>query len=1058
MKIIINLVVIIILAAPLNFPQFGKNKVQYKEFTWYYIQTDHFDIYFTQDGSALAEFAANAAENALASIQSSFEYRINNRVTLIVYNSQNDFQETNVIDQSLSEGVQGFTELFKNRVVVQFNGSYKMFRHLIHHELVHAVINDMFYGGSLQNAMSNNLSINLPLWFNEGMAEYQALKWDVDTDMFIRDAATSEYLPDIEGLDGYFAYRGGQAVFNYIAKKYGEEKIGELINKIKATGNVDEGFKSAIGLNVKELNERWKKDIKRTFWPDISIREDADEFAKRLTDHREDGGFYNTSPAISPQGDKIAFITNRDFYYDLYLMNANDGKIIRRLIKGNRSPDFEELNIVTPGLSWSPDGSKIALSAKSGGWDVVYIINSQDGDIEEILSIRLDAIQSVTWSNDGKRLAFIGQTTQQSDVYIYDFETQQFFNLTNDIFSEITPAWSNDDSRIFFSSDRGNFIDASSVSDSFKIYRHNYDQNDLYEFDLNTKQIRRITNSRIANETSPINSPDGKELLFISDENGINNIYKKSIVLTPSDTIKDISENPHIPITNSISGLYQISSSRDGKKVAFSTLYQAAFNIFLINNPFESENPKKKLEPTLYMAKLLGVDSGNPEVSFTQTDSVFQDSVQIGNLTIMTGSVIDTNKTYGDSVSIDFGNYVFGNSELSKVDTSDSREQFKPDDNLDEDGNFKVNKYKITFAPDLIYANAAYSSLYGLLGTTVISFSDVLGNHRLIGLTSLQIDLKNSDYGLAYYYLPERVDYGIELFHTARFVYLDRGFFTNLYRFRNFGAVASISYPLNRYYRFDFGLSWLNLSSENLDDPDEDIEDVSYVIPSMSFVQDNVLWGYTSPIDGTRYRIDLFGNPGIGNKRLSFYSITADYRNYSRFWYDYSFVMRFSGGYSGGANSQRFFIGGIENWINRTFSTTGIPIESASDFAFLTAALPLRGFNYAELIGTKYGLVNLELRFPLIRYLVTGALPILFSNILGVAFIDAGTAWNNHNDLQFFTRDSDGNLITKDLLIGTGFGARLYLLYFLLRFDVAWAYNAHKFSQPKFYFSLGTDF
>ena len=44
-----------------SFAQFGKNKVQYKDFTWYYIQTDHFDIYLTQDGPKLAEFAAKVS-------------------------------------------------------------------------------------------------------------------------------------------------------------------------------------------------------------------------------------------------------------------------------------------------------------------------------------------------------------------------------------------------------------------------------------------------------------------------------------------------------------------------------------------------------------------------------------------------------------------------------------------------------------------------------------------------------------------------------------------------------------------------------------------------------------------------------------------------------------------------------------------------------------------------------------------------------------------------------------------------------------------------------------
>jgi len=90
--------------------------------------------------------------------------------------------------------------------------------------------------------------------------------------------------------------------------------------------------------------------------------------------------------------------------------------------------------------------------------------------------------------------------------------------------------------------------------------------------------------------------------------------------------------------------------------------------------------------------------------------------------------------------------------------------------------------------------------------------------------------------------------------------------------------------------------------------------------------------------------------------------------------------------------------------------------------------------------------------------LLTGALPILFQNILGAAFIDAGSAWDVNKKLQLFAKDEKGNRITKDLLIGTGFGLRSYLLFFLVRFDVAWAYDVKSFSKPKYYFSIGTDF
>ncbi len=441
MKILKLIFVLIIFCSLTVFAQFGKNKIHIKDYDWYYIQTKHFDIYFSQDGETLTEFAANSAENAISSIQSTLNYRVNNRITIIVFNSQNAFQETNVIDQYLSEGIQGFTELFKNRVVIQFTGSYKQFDHLIHHELVHAVMNDMFYGGSIQNIISNNISLQFPLWFSEGLAEYEALGWDVDTDMFIRDAAISEYLPEINQLSGYFAYRGGQSVFYYIANKYGKEKIGELINKIKGVGNVEEGIKATLGIDVKELGERWRKDIKKTFWPDVSLRDDPEDFAKRLTDPEKDKGFYNTSPTLSPQGDKIAFISNRDYYWGLYLMDALTGKTIDRIVESNQTPDFEELNILTPGLTWSPDGSKIALSAKSSGFDVVYIFDVESGD-REILNLDFDAIESVTWSNDGKYLAFIGQDARQSDVYTYNFDTKEIINLTNDIFSDSDPAWS----------------------------------------------------------------------------------------------------------------------------------------------------------------------------------------------------------------------------------------------------------------------------------------------------------------------------------------------------------------------------------------------------------------------------------------------------------------------------------------------------------------------------------------------------------------------------------------------------------------------------------------
>lgn len=1058
-KVFLFLLLVVALVNSSLFAQFGKNKVQYKKFNYYFIQSKHFDVYFTDGGERLATFAIVAAESALTSIQKDFKYNINNRISMIIYNSHNDFQQTNVVSEYLEEGIGGVTELFKNRVVLPFEGSYDQFRHVIHHELVHAVMNDMFYGGSLQSIISNNITLNLPLWFMEGLAEYESLGWDTHSDMFMRDASINQYLPNINQLDGYFAYRGGQSIFWFIERKYGKEKIGDLLNRIRGQGSFEGGIKSTFGFDLEELNDKWKKDQKVLYWPDIELRKEPNEFSKQLTDHTKDGGFYNTSPAISPQGDLIAFISNRDDYFDVFIMSASDGKIIKKLVKGNTTANFEELHILTPGLCWSPDGKKIALSSKAGASDAIFIFDVKTGKHQK-LDLKLDGIFSVDWSPDGKKLAFVGLHKHQSDIFIYDLETKKLTNLTNDIFSDSDPHFSHDGKAVFFSSDRGDYTGLASREYFFDIINHNYKQLDLYRIDIDTREIQRITDLPNSNETSVVASRDGKYLFFISDLNGINNIYCKDISnvnwkVDYSVLIK--SEDDVRPITNSLNGIYQISLSDDAKRLAFSSMFKAAYNIFVMTNPVDQISAIDKLPLTKFAQSKLLVAKPKEEtdtvkvVTKSRVEITYSDSV-----VIKTGNIVDTSNAFTDIARQNFTNYIFNEKFITREAPVKDSLLFAYD-RKDSLGNFIINKYKINFSPDIIYANAGFSTFYGLLGTTVLAFSDMMGDHQIIGITSLNIDLKNSDYGIAYFYLPERTDFTIQAFHTARFLIQERNRFYYLYRYRNYGTYFSASYPIDKFYRIEGGLSWLNVRRDNLDIYEEPPQLLSLLIPSASFVHDNSLWEFTAPSRGTRYNFTIFGVPALKKNAFNFGTVTGDYRTYFKFWKEYSLTLRLSGGYSFGRNPQKFMLGGTENWINYQFEENRIPIESAEDFLFLTPVLPLRGYNYSQRLGTKYALMNLEFHFPLIKLLVTSTLPLLFQNIRGVAFLDIGSAWTRNSDFRGTVRDVYGNVYTKDLLIGTGVGTRIYLFGFLLKFDFAWNYNLVNFSDTKFYLSLGTD-
>jgi Tol biopolymer transport system component len=1009
-------------------PQFGRNKVQYTIFNYSFIQSDHFDVYFTDGGESLAYFTAAAAETAYTRISKSFRYQLVNRIPIIIYNSHNDFQQTNVIGEYLEEGIGGVTELFKNRMVLPFEGDYKKLRHVIHHELVHAVINDMFYGGSIQSIISNNITLQLPLWFNEGIAEYEALRWDTDSDMFLRDATVHEYLPPINQLNGYFAYRGGQSLWWYIERKYGEQKIGDILNRIKSTRNVEAGFKGAIGLGIEDLSERWQKDQKVMYWPDIAKREEPADYSRRLTDHKKSGAFYyGISPAISPQGDKIAFLSNRNDYFDVFIMNSIDGDVTDKLVSGQTTNNFEELKILTPAITWSPDGKQVAMATKAGARDAILIVNAESGD-EEKIELGLDGIFSVDWSHQGDKLAFVGNKGQQSDIYVYDLNTKELKNLTNDIYSDSDPTWSADGKSVYFSSDRGASIEANRAN--VDMANHDYSQLDVYNIDLGSQKIDRITSSLNSDETSSVVSPDGKKLLFVSDRNGINNIY-----------LMDLETKASKPITNSLSGVYQLSLSYDGTKLAFSSLSHAGYDIFLMRNPFERDIKIAELE----LSEFYKSSAAQPQMEKKPDLVVKQEE--------------DTTGRYGKDIQIDFSSFATKD-DLEEITVKDSLLPKLPKiaDNLDENGKYKINKYKLNFSPDIVYGNAGYNTFYGVQGSTVMAFSDLLGNHQIVFITNLLLDLKNSDYGLQYYYLSGGTDYGIGGFHSARFVLVNDQYGGSYYRFRTYGANVLASLPLNRFNRFDLGLNWYNISRENLDHPENPLQQRTILVPSIGYTHDNSLWGYIAPMNGTRYNVSLYGTPKLGNNGLSFVNLTGDYRTYLRLGRNYSIALRFAGGGSFGSNPQKFIIGGVDNWINRTFETGYVPLENAEDYLFLQIGVPLRGYNYVAAIGSRYSLFNFELRYPLFAFLQAGPLPIGLQSIGGVMFFDMGSAWNRERDYVVFTRDEEGRVVSRDLLMGMGTGARIFFLAFLVKFDVAWTWNLNSFSPPKYYFSLGTDF
>jgi hypothetical protein len=540
---------------------------------------------------------------------------------------------------------------------------------------------------------------------------------------------------------------------------------------------------------------------------------------------------------------------------------------------------------------------------------------------------------------------------------------------------------------------------------------------DLYMIQADGSGLKRITSGNSYDEKSPIFSPDGKFIYFTSDQNGVFNIYKKNL-----------ETGEEKPLTDILTGCFQISISQDGTKMVYASFFKGGYDIYLIKNPHKIES--KKLSDTVFFTNLKLSKSGVAKGK----EKPFEAPANSNK-----GLEAYRNYVFNDPYKVGVGE------ETTPV--SLSTENFK-----NKKGEYRIHKYKIKFAPDLVYGAAGYNTFWGLQGTTQVAISDIMGDHRMFFSTNLFADLRNSNFDVFYLYLPKRIDYGLGAYHHVNFFLSDAG----LIRYRNYGAQFLMSRPFNKFTRLDFSLNSFNVDLEYLETSDP-TQRVRALLPGISLSYDNSLWlnGLAAPLDGMRAQVSFVMSPRYTSDSPEFKTVSIDIRKYWKIGKIYSLGWRIASGASDSdhGQSQQFFLGGVDNWLNRSFNG-GIRVRDIRDVYFSEFITPLRGFAYYQQVGNKFFLSNMEFRFPLIQRLTLGwPLPLDFPLIMGNIFWDVGSAWTDNKTWKGVSKGK-----FQDLLMAYGIGARINLGFILFRIDTAWTYDLDNSSIPHYYFSLGYDF
>ncbi len=1002
---------------------FGQNKVQYDDFEWRIIKTENFDVYFYEGERETALDAARMAERAYAKISAALNHEVEEPIPLILYASHSDFQQTNITTSLISEGTGGITESFKRRVMLPFTGSYADLDHVLTHELVHAFQFDVLFGkrGGL---IANPFAMRIPLWFVEGMAEHLSIGYiDPNTEMWLRDAALEGYLLPIEQLSlvsDIRVYRLGQSVWDYIARTYGQRKVGELLKGAGRMPGLSGLFENVLGASVETVSQGWLEEVRRTYLPQIADFKKPDHYGRRLTLHRRDLSNMNVAPAVSPRGDRFLYISDKSLYNDIYMASTLDGSDLGRLVKGERTSEFESLRFLNTSMSWSPDERFIAFPAKIGPQDAIYILEVKSKKIVRKLKFGFDEVLSPTWSPDGTKLAFVALIGGQSDLFVVDSDGGNLQRLTEDRFAVRHPAWSPDGKRMAFSTDRGPRTDFDDLVFGDMV---------IAVLDLETGVIETLPRQEGRN-LNPQWSPDGNEIAYISDRTGITNIF-----------ITDLSDNETYQITNVLSGVSGItplspamSWSGKGNRMVFCAFTGGGWDVFAINDPHRL---KVRYEPAVPAEP--GVFQGPPTAGLEVVDLELEPrrSAPLAEVTSFTYEPSNLGSGGGGRVRLVGLQEYMDPRNVALEESESERDAGRAPDlaALPDTSGFKISEYKLKFTQDLAAGGIGFASNVSVSGQTALAFSDILGNHNIFVAANVFGSLSESAFLFAYYNLAHRTNYGFAAFQERRDFYIftapDRAEYeSQIYR----GGALFLWRPFDRFNRLEFDLQANAVSSKifpyGFGGESITMGDTEYFVSSsIGLVHDNSLWGLTGPLAGGRSKLRF--EQAVGD--ISYSSGLVDFRRYLNLRQRYALATRLVWAGSYGRNPQIYRIGG---------------------------PFTLRGPDWGELEGTKVAFANVEFRFPFIDQLLLGwPLPLGFRSIRGVLFCDVGGAWFSDGDFHPITAEGAGVFRLSDTVGGYGFGVRINLGLFVLRYDLVQRTDfARSLGKSRSYITFGADF
>jgi hypothetical protein len=781
--------------------------------------------------------------------------------------------------------------------------------------------------------------------------------------MWLRDAVQHEELPTIEDLDDpkYFPYRWGEAFWAYVGGRWGDGSVRRMLAIAATSGRVDTAIKEVLATTPKQLSADWHAAIRDTYRPVLASTIEPASVGRTIIQPKGLGTELNVGPAISPDGRRLAFLSQRNvFSTDLYVADAQSGQILHRLTSTATNPHFTSIQFIYSAGSWDAASRRLVIGAVTGGHPSLAIFDAASGRKEREIAVRdVDQIVNPSWSPDGNAICFGAMSQGLTDLYIYDLNTARLRRLTNDAFSDVQPAWSPDGTRIAFATDRfSTDLDTLAIGPL-----------QLAVLDVASGSISPVASDIEGDAFDPQWAPDSKTLYFVSNRTGIPNLYS-----TTADG------NRIAQLTNISTGLSGITASspvlsvaREAGTAVFSLYRDGKYAIAEVPSSTRGGPPLPVTEAAALppldrrpstVAQLLDEPThGLPAAQQPGSIVPYRASLSlegIGQPFVVAGA-----DRFGAAVG---GGIAFSFSDMLNNHTLYTAAQFSSIGN-----NFSLKNA----AAQVGYLNQAHRWNWGVMAGQVPYLSG--GFLSTIGQTD-QGDLVEVDQNLVFR-------------QTER------------------SASGILTYPFSRAKRVEFLAGGSQISFDQITQTtvsslvtgevlSNDTTETSLGSAlglgnaSMAFVSDTTNFGATSPVAGERYRLEV--SPTFGS--LNFTGVLADYRRYfmpAPFYTVAARVLHY-GRYGGGAQDPRLF----PLYLGYPSLVRGYDVNSF-DASECVASAVSECPAIDRLLGSRTLVGNLEFRFPLLRPFgltegMYGPVPVEVA-----VFADGGVAWDSGEKPSF---------------------------------------------------------